>query len=229
MLFRNEIEQYLKEIRELEKFFREAQSKEILPLSFFSSSIDILNRLRTGIYEIEATQLQVMHEHLSRRERIEPVEIKKPEGPQESNAPKEKAVPVTNVSADIVGQKVNAVFVEEKTVSSATDVSADTIGQKVNADFVEEKTASSATGILADTIGRKTFSDFGKSVSLNDRFMIQRDLFQGDSNKMNQAFAELNAFQSTEEAIAFLNEKYAISWNSEAGSAFKELLDKRFV
>jgi len=180
MVFRNKVEQYLIEIRELEKFFREAQSKEILPLSFFSSSIDILNRLRNGIYEIEAAQLQVMRDHLRNSERGEGVEVKEPpEKPEKLNTPEEKPAP--------------------------------------------------STGILAETIGRKINVDFGRSLTLNDRFMFQRDLFQGDANKMNQAFAQLNAFQSPAEVMTFLNENYDIPWNIDSGVALKELIDKRFV
>jgi len=175
MLHQNKIEQCLKEIRELEKFFREAQNKEILPISFFSTSIDFINRLRTGIYEIEATQLHVMEEHLKKHEygRTGVAEIKRNEAPEEP--------------------------AELKTI------------------------------ILADTIGRKINVDFEKSLSLNDRFMFQRDLFHGNANEMNQAFAQLNASQSLNEFLEFLDEKQSIAWNSEAGITFKELIDKRFA
>lgn len=180
MVFQNTIEQYLLELRELERFFREAQSKEILPLSYFSSSIDILNRLRTGINEIEAAQLKVMQEHLKKSEQREPVEVKEEPGKtEEVNIPEEKP--------------------------------------------------THFTGSLVDTINRKINTDFGRSLSLNDRFMLRRDLFRGDADKMNQMLAEINAFQSQKEVMAFLDEKYAISWNSEAGIVFKELLDKRFI
>ncbi|MCL1934288.1 MAG: hypothetical protein FWF53_10825 [Candidatus Azobacteroides sp.] len=183
MAFGNKIEQYLKEVRALEQFFLEAQSKEILPLSFFSSSIDILNRLKTGIYEIEAAQLQLMQKHLknSENDRSEVNEIKESEEPIEWETRKEKPMPIP------------------------------------------------APGILADTIGRKMNADFGKSLSLNDHFMFQRDLFQGDANEMNRAFSQLNAFQSLNEVLEFLDEKYDIPWNSDSGIVFKELLDKRFT
>jgi len=183
MAFQNKIEQYLNEVQALEQFFRDAQSKEILPISFFSSSIDILNRLRTGIYEIEAEQLKVMQEHLKKSEDewSETIEIKAPEDLEE----------------------LKTIEIEERTIST--------------------------TNILADTIARKINADFGKSLSLNDRFMFQRDLFQGNADEMNQVFAQLNAFQSLNEVLEFLNEKYVISWNSDSGIALKELLDKRFA
>jgi len=181
MLHQSKIEQCLKEIQELEQSFREAQDREILPISFFSYSIDIVNRLKTGIYEIEAAQLQVMQEHLKEQEneRDEAVEIKESEVP-----------------ADLT--------------------------------TIEEKTTPSAN-ILADTIGRKINADFGKSLSLNDRFMFQRDLFHGNADEMSQAFAQMNAFQSLNEILNFLDEAYAIPWNSDSGIVLKELIDKRFA
>jgi len=191
MLFQDKKEQYLKEIRELEILFHEAQGKEILPLSFFSSSIDILNSLRAGVFEIEAEQLQMMQTHLKENE-------------EEWNEMKEIQMPEI---------QSNEIKVTEAPVELITK---------------EEKTTPS-NSVLADTIGRKIGTDIEKSLSLNDRFMFQRDLFHGNTDEMNRAFARLNTFQSLNEALAFLNGKYNILWDSDSGMAFKELLDKRFA
>jgi len=187
MLHQDKIEQCLREIQELGIFFREAQEKEILPISFFSSSIDLVNRLRTGIYEIEALQLHLMQEHLKNWDRV--IELKEP----------------------------------EKSIKSKTEKL-----KPIELEPIEEKPTPTAN-ILADTIGRRISTDFGKSLSLNDRFMFQRDLFQGSANEMNQALAQLNTSQSLSEALKFLDGKYAIPWNSKSGIALKELLDKRFA
>ena len=112
MLLREKIEQYLKVIEELENAFRQAQGMEVLPLSFFSSSIDILQRLKTGIFEIEEIQLQIMQEHLNRSksEWAETDEIRIAEEPIETIVLKipeaeEKTAPVVNVLADTFEQK----------------------------------------------------------------------------------------------------------------------------
>jgi hypothetical protein len=177
MSFQNKIEQYLSEIRDLEQLFHEVQGKEILPFSFFSSSIDSLNNLKAGIYELEADQLKMMQNHLKKSENE---------------------------------------WSEVNQIEEAKEIG-------------ETGKLISTTGILADSIVRKINVDFGKSLSLNDRFMFQRDLFQGNTDEMNQAFTQLNAFQSLNEAMEFLNERFVISWNTDSGIAFKELLDKRFA
>ncbi|MDR3217629.1 MAG: hypothetical protein LBU22_01390 [Dysgonamonadaceae bacterium] len=167
MTFKKEIELYLEEIYKLEETFRKVQDLDTLPLSFFSASIDALNKLKTGIYELESAQLQIMTEHLQESERK---------------------------------------LVEEKAPLSAVP-----------------------SGSLGDTIGKKIFAEFSKSLSLNQRFMFQRDLFRGNTEEMNRAFTQMDSFPHLNEALHFLNENYSISWESESGIAFRELLDKRFT
>jgi len=112
MEIRNKIEQSLEIIRDLEKTLCEVQNKEILPLSFFSSSFDSIHRLKAGIYEIEAMQLQMMQEHIkeTESESCEENEINENEAVFESKTPEEKPTPVVNVLADTISRKVSAGF-----------------------------------------------------------------------------------------------------------------------
>ena len=202
MIFKNKIEQNVEIIRELEKKFREAQDKEILPLSFFSSSIDILNHLKSGVYEIETLQFQMMQEHLKKTESE-----------------------VEEIDEAIKIDEVNEVSKINKVVEAVVLLEEKAKEEKV----FEEKAAAPVVNVLADALGRKIGVDFGKSLSLNDRFMFQRDFFKGNSNEMKQAFTQLDTFHSIDEALVFLNEKYAISWDSDSGIIFRELLEKRFA
>lgn len=65
MGFKKEIEQYLEQISVLEESFRKVRDLDTLPVSFFSASLDILNQLKSGLYELESSQLQMMSVHLS--------------------------------------------------------------------------------------------------------------------------------------------------------------------
>jgi len=62
MLFKKEIEQSLEQIRVLEEYFRHARNSEILPLSFFSASYDIVRELAETLHGIEQEQLRFMQE-----------------------------------------------------------------------------------------------------------------------------------------------------------------------
>ena len=195
MIFKDKIEQNLEILRELERAFIEAKGKEMLPISFFSSSIDTVNRLKTGIYNIETLQLQMMQEHVEKvkQEVEEEYEVR-----------------------GIEDVKVVKRIEELKEVRRIEEV------KEVRREKEDNK-------VFADTISRKVRPDIGKSLSLNDRFMFQRDIFHGNANEMNKMFAQLNTFQTLNDALDFLNGNYTINWESDAGLAFRELLDKRFA
>ena len=201
MILHNKIDQYLEIVQELEKTFSEAKSKEILPLSFFSSSIDIINRLKTGVYEIEAVQFRMMEEHLKKTEK----EI------SEENEINETIDFSESITAN---EKISPEEIDEFIISET----------KAPNDF-----SIPAANIFTNTINRKIIADFGKSLSLNDRFMFQREFFQGDVIEMNDAFEQLDKFQSLSDALEFFTGKYSIPWESDSGIIFRELLEKRFA
>ncbi len=62
MQFKKEIEQSLEQILILEEHFRHAKNSEILPISFFSASYDIVRELAGTLHHIEQEQLKFMQE-----------------------------------------------------------------------------------------------------------------------------------------------------------------------
>jgi hypothetical protein len=203
MTFKKEIEQYLEQIYILEEAFRKVQNMDTLPLSFFSASIDVLNKLKTGVYELESAQLQRMMKHLKESE----------EQLGDVNEPFNPTEPV------VLEKPTNVVIEPEKPVFQPEKVP------------VEEKPAPivETTVFLSDTIAKKIYADFSKSLNLNHRFMFQRDLFRGNTAEMNEMLAQLNSFHSLREALDYLNENYTIQWESDSGLVLRELLDKHFA
>ncbi|MDR1763572.1 MAG: hypothetical protein LBR64_06440 [Dysgonamonadaceae bacterium] len=82
---------------------------------------------------------------------------------------------------------------------------------------------------FGDKIVRKIYSDFGQSITLNHRFMFLRDIFGGDARAMDGAVQKINDFNSVKETLDYLDSQFPISWESEAGRAFMELLNQRFT
>jgi hypothetical protein len=207
MSFQKEIEQYLEQIYVLGEAFRKVQDADTLPLSFFSTSIDILNRLKTGIYELESAQLQIMTEHLKGREENENLNDVEPVVQKDCHS------------------ELNAESSVQKDCHSALDAESPD-----NYSEVKPITPvfSESHSFLGDTIAKKIYTDLSKSISLNQRFMFQRDLFKMNTEEMNKVFTQLNTFQSSEDALDYLNESFSIPWESDSGLVFKELLDKHF-
>ncbi|MEG0948643.1 MAG: hypothetical protein RR212_05220 [Bacteroidales bacterium] len=71
-------------------------------------------------------------------------------------------------------------------------------------------------------------SDLRSLMTLNDRFLFQRELFRGDIGMLNYTLDELNKLASMEDAMAFLEREY--HWEEEATGVkeFVELLERHF-
>ena len=71
-------------------------------------------------------------------------------------------------------------------------------------------------------------NDIRKAISLGDRFLFQRELFQGDGEKMNKTIDSLNKLNSLDEAIAYINKKFAWDKESQAYELFTNILKRRY-
>lgn len=71
-------------------------------------------------------------------------------------------------------------------------------------------------------------SDLRSLMTLNDRFLFQRELFRGDIGMLNYTLDELNKYTSIDDAMAFLEREY--HWEEEATGVreFIELLERHF-
>lgn len=179
MSFKKEIEQYLEQISTLEESFRKVKELYPLPVSFFSASLDILNQLETGLYELESSQLQRM------------------------------------TTVNLTGSST----VDESSTNSTSSL---TVDKPVNK-------PAELTGFPGGKVSKKIHADLTKSMTINLRFMFLQDLFKGNEAEMNQTLAHLNVLQTLEEALDYLTGNHPVSWETESGIAFKELLEKHFT
>ena len=71
-----------------------------------------------------------------------------------------------------------------------------------------------------------TLLDTKQSISLNDRFLFQRELFDNDRHAMNDMMIRLQAFKTFEECELYLKENTDWNFNDEAVEKFLEMLKK---
>ena len=71
-------------------------------------------------------------------------------------------------------------------------------------------------------------SDIRRLLSLNDRFLFQRELFRGDVGLMNYTFDEINNFNTFEEALEYIQANF--KWDSELQEVrdFMNLIERHF-
>jgi len=101
--------------------------------------------------------------------------------------------------------------VKEKAKPAAPEKSQDdvvTINQKMSSQLA----GKAGTGPVADA----PISDIKQAITLNDKLLFIKDLFNGYSLAYSEAVEIINRFNTFEEATTFLNKNYAIKNNWES-------------
>jgi len=85
------------------------------------------------------------------------------------------------------------------------------------------------TESLQQSIESHLYKDIRKGIGLNDGFRYLRELFGGDSEKMNKVLNSLNNLDSFESAVSYLQS--TLNWNSEDPVVvdFMNVLEKHFA
>jgi len=141
-----------------------------------------------------------------------------------AEAPVVKAEPEIPVEEEIVEEVVikhQEIKADEKTVELLT------INQKISSQLGDK-----APGRSEQLIG-SPISDIKQAVTLNDKLLFVKDLFNGYSLAYTEAVEILNRFTTFEEATRFLNTNYVTknNWESKPATAdkFYALLKRRYA
>lgn len=85
---------------------------------------------------------------------------------------------------------------------------------------------AATVSILAERI--KPGADLCRSISLNDSFRFSRELFSGDTARMNLVLQQIGEMSSLDAAVAFLSVETRANEENEAMADLMELLRKYF-
>ncbi|MDH6356294.1 hypothetical protein [Parabacteroides sp. PF5-9] len=234
MTNKEKIDYLLLDIRELEKLISGMRESEVYPVSFFSQTFDLAQKLLNGLHELEADQVEQLRRQMEEHQRMirsipqERQEKRIEEKEQITTIASESKIETDNqqiVEISLVSNQQAEEEIKEESPVTNLPIETEASIEMLLADAVHEKTSVSLNEILE----KKNLSDFRKAFSLNDRFRFRRELFGGDEEKMNRAIAELNELQTYEDSVTYLNQE--LQWNveDEAVSDFIRLLEKRFL
>jgi hypothetical protein len=82
---------------------------------------------------------------------------------------------------------------------------------------------------IASTVAMKKIDDLKSALTIADRFRFQRELFGGDGERMMQAINDFNKMKSMDEALAFINKKFAWKKDSPCVKSFLQLIQRRYL
>ncbi len=123
---------------------------------------------------------------------------------------------------------------------ATVDFSADREASPVPAGNVLGEVINHDVKTLADTIEpprdvatdlrrKAPVYDLRQAVGINDRFLLIRDLFGGDSEAYETLMQRLNAFESLDDCVIYLTENYMWNANSDSVRLLMELLERKFA
>lgn len=134
--------------------------------------------------------------------------------------PEIKTEPIAEVApvSEPIAEVANEAKTEQKEVATET----------VEAKPAAEKAADKPAEAPKTTAYGKSVSDLGKAISIGDRFLFQRELFNKNAELMQRTIADLNSLSTFGEAVEYLQQHF--DWDKELPSyeLFMTALHRRF-
>lgn len=133
----------------------------------------------------------------------------------------------TNI-AEPVAERKSASFNTAATVADSTDRSV-TLG-----DVMAQKNQTLADTIatpaaLAEEITQSKISKLSQGVGINDKFLMIRDLFDGDDEAYNQTIYELDNMDSFDDCMIYIAENFEWNPDSEGAKFIMQLLERKYL
>jgi hypothetical protein len=80
---------------------------------------------------------------------------------------------------------------------------------------------------LAEEINNGKIHSLTDAIGINDKFLMIRDLFDGDSDAYNEAIAALDEFDNFDDCMIHIIDNYEWNPNSEGAKFIMQLLERK--
>ena len=124
---------------------------------------------------------------------------------------------------------------EEPTIEEPAAPAVEEIRTVVLADVLggEQTTLAEAMSVAQTpdvaSVAAAATTSLMKSISINDKVLLMRDLFGGDSRMYEQAMEVLDSYESLDEAMLFIYDNFDWNPNSEGAKLLMELLSRKLL
>lgn len=216
----------LHEIGSLEQRLLSLRNSGALPFSFFSESFNKTQEISRLLHELELLQIEEMKQQMEQLVQFLS-EVKQENSPVQESITSEKQV----LAED---EPVRDDFGEGFTLPEYRNpraVTTELSSEKIQAASQQtEKDIKPFVPSLNDKIASViAVTDLRRSISLNDRFLFQRELFHNNREEMNQMMIRLNAFEDFDQAESYLREHCSWDFETPVVADFLKVIKKGFA
>lgn len=243
------IESLLTEIQQLENRVANLKENQKVPFSFFKESFKRTQEITRLLHELEFVQIEDMKGQMEKLVQF----LSEAENSKEETKPTPIATVAESDKSKASSDKEEQIIT--KTVATEKEVSpVEVIEEQDKPIFSHETTIATVQGTaqlkapvfsqqsetIVDHLSPKnkslndvqpanhTIQDTKRSISLNDRFLFQRELFDNKREAMNVMLSKLQSFSSFEVTKNYLEENTNWNFNDETVDKFMQMLKESF-
>ncbi len=153
---------------------------------------------------------------------VEVIPMEEPEESEPETMPQQPAEPVASEPAEPLPTDDGKPRIGRQ--AARTTVLGEVIGSEVH---TLADTIPTVEDVASEIVRREKITDLKQAIGINDKFLLIRDLFDGDSQRYEEAIDRLNAFDNLDDCLVFISEHY--DWNaaSDGVKLLMELLDRK--
>ncbi|HLW09321.1 MAG TPA: hypothetical protein VKX35_02900 [Fermentimonas sp.] len=234
------IDQLLRDLKELEENLNEVKDSDSMPFAFFRESFSKTQEISLLLHKLEFIQVEEMKNQMEklvfflsetekkvkdREIEIERVRRKEIELDKEfQEARKYEEIKEESQLQEIEKEIPSTIEVKEEKEVVKTYTEGFTLPEYKNP-YSNNSVPKAAS---VPPTPPPSIIDFKKVVSINDRFLFQRELFNNNSQLMNNTIDKLNSVKSYEEAVKHIRENFTWDFESPTVNDFLTIISNRF-
>ena len=203
------MKELLNDVEKLKGMIASVEKEELVSIHFFSEAFDLLYKVQEGLIAMESAQIERLRRDMEMR--------------------KVKLSGLKNEEVSIPEKEVAPIY-EQPEPPKAESVADSPIVSEKTKQVIEEIAAPVAVPVSAETKAEKQASkDIRVLLSLNDRFLFQRELFAGDVSTFNGFLDRLNLTASFAEATELIRSETDWSNDDETATEFCAVVERFFT
>lgn len=204
------VDQIISELKSLENGLLTAKKNEALPFSFFKESFAKTQNISRMLHELEFMQVDDMKDQMERLVKfLSENEVKSEPDEHVENTPEVSSEDDSNVVEVAVEEPQYTGNVYAKGIELPEYHK----NHQYQAPKVTQVAPIAPVAHVTPVVREVLMDEIKRGISLNDRFLYQRELFNNSRAEMDATFEKLNSFESYEQAEDYLKESK--SWNFE--------------